>query len=163
MVILAALAVCLDQWTKYLVVQNVPLHSTVEAIPGLFHITYYQNTGAAWSMLEGQTWFFMIMVVIFLVLVVLAVWKKWISSKFELLCVAGIAGGAIGNFIDRLFIGSVTDMICLDFISFPIFNVADSFITVCCILLAIYVIFFDRKKKTVNDAETETTNTNEPS
>ena len=58
MTLFTALVVGLDQWTKYLVVENIPLFGRMDAIPGLFHLTYVQNTGAAWSLFEGMQWLF---------------------------------------------------------------------------------------------------------
>ena len=104
-------------------------------------------------MLGGQMWLFLLVMVVFLALLVIAIRKKWLTKKFELLCLAAIAGGGIGNMIDRLRFGRVTDMIKLDFVEFPVFNVADCFITTGCVLLLIYILFFDRqKKKTDNEA-----------
>lgn len=87
------------------------------------------------------------MTLIFFAAVGWLIWKKYLSKKFELVCLAMIAGGAIGNLIDRIATGAVTDMIRLEFINFPVFNVADCFVTTGCILLILYVLFFDREKK----------------
>ena len=98
-------------------------------------------------MLEGKTWLFTLVMLVFLVTVVALVWKKVLTKPFELWCVAAIVGGGIGNLIDRLVRGSVTDMIGFSFWkAFPIFNVADCFITVGCAALLLYVLFFDRSK-----------------
>ena len=153
MAAVAAAVVGLDQWTKWLTVQNVPLYAEGKSILGVFSITHIENNGGAWGMLGGQMWLFLLVMVVFLALLVIAVWKKWLTKKFELLCLAAIAGGGIGNMIDRLRFGRVTDMIKLDFVEFPVFNVADCFITTGCVLLLIYILFFDRqKKKTDNEA-----------
>ena len=147
----AAAVVGLDQLVKALVIANIPLGEDGPNILGIFQITHLENSGAAWSMMEGQTWLFILILAVFLAILVIAVWKKWVDKKFELVCLAMIAGGGIGNAIDRIFRGGkVTDMIDFAFWrSFPTFNVADSFITVGCILLVIYILFFDfrRKKK----------------
>lgn len=143
----AAAIVALDQWTKWLTVQNVALHEAIPAIEGLFHITHTKNTGAAWGMLSGHTWLFILIMVAFLGVFVVILWKKLLTKKFELWCLAAIAGGGIGNMIDRILHGEVTDMICVDFMQFPVFNVADCFITVGCILLVVYVLLFDRDEK----------------
>lgn len=140
----------LDQWTKWLTVRHIPVadgQTVVKAIPGLFHITHIKNTGAAWSLLEGQTWLFVLVTLIFFAAVGWLIRKKYLTKKFELVCLAMIAGGAIGNLIDRIAAGAVTDMIRLEFINFPVFNVADCFVTTGCILLILYVLFFDREKK----------------
>ena len=144
----AALIVGLDQWTKYLIIENVPLHTDLDSVLGVFHITHTKNTGAAWGMLEGQTWLFVVVMVLFIAFIVLVIWRKWVTKKFELVCLAAILGGGLGNMIDRIFRdGVVTDMIEFDFIKFPVFNVADCFITLGCAALLIYILFFDRRKE----------------
>ena len=153
MAAVAAAVVGLDQWTKWLTVQNIPLYAEGKSILGIFSITHIENNGGAWGMLGGQMWLFLLVMVVFLALLVIAIRKKWLTKKFELLCLAAIAGGGIGNMIDRLRFGRVTDMIKLDFVEFPVFNVADCFITTGCVLLLIYILLFDRqKKKTDNEA-----------
>ena len=102
---LAAVIVGLDQWTKWLTVTHIPStngSAVVKAIPGFFHITHIKNTGAAWSMLEGQTWLFVLVTVAFFAIVGVLIWKKVLQKKFELVCLAMIAGGALGNLIDRV-------------------------------------------------------------
>ena len=134
-----------DQITKLLVVQQIPLFSQVEVIPGLFHLTYVQNTGAAFSALEGMQWLF---VVVFLVFTVAVVWdyvkKSMPFTKLERWCIAAVYAGGLGNMIDRLRLGYVVDMIEVEFIRFPVFNVADCFITCGCILLIAHLIFCNR-------------------
>lgn len=105
---LAAVIVGLDQWTKWLTVTHIPStngSAVVRAIPGFFHITHIKNTGAAWSMLEGQTWLFMLVTAVFFVILGVLIWKKVLQKKFELVCLAMIAGGALGNLIDRVVSG----------------------------------------------------------
>lgn len=138
--------VAADQVTKLLTVQNIPLHGSMDAIPGLFHLTYYQNEGAAWSMMEGMRWLFVAVFVVLTAAVLFEYFKKPMPfSKFERWCIAAVYGGALGNVIDRVRLGYVVDMIATDFIDFPIFNVADCFITCGCILLAVHLIFFNKK------------------
>lgn len=144
-----AAIVGLDQWTKWLTIVHIPENTIGERILGLFRLAHHRNTGAAWSMLEGQTWFFLGVLLVFLLILGFMLWKKWLSKKPELLCLAAIVGGAIGNAIDRLFRnGEVVDMIKFDFwMDFPTFNVADIFITLGCAGLMIYILFFDKEKK----------------
>lgn len=140
----AAAIVALDQWTKWLVRRDLPLYASKDSILGIFHITHVENTGGAWSMFSGQLWLFIGVMAIFVALIVVLIWKQWLKKPFEWWCLAAILGGGIGNLIDRLANGRVTDMICLDFVNFPVFNVADCFITVGCFALIVYVIFLDR-------------------
>ena len=145
MALFAALIVAADQVTKYLVVANIPLYPRVPAIPGLIHWTYVQNTGAAFSSFEGMRWLF---VVIFAVFTGLIIWefskKRWPLTMFERWCITAIYAGGLGNIIDRVRLGYVVDMIETEFISFPVFNVADCFITCGCAALLIHLIFFNK-------------------
>ena len=131
-----------DQVTKFLVVQNIPLHTDVQAIPGLFHLTYVQNTGAAFSSMEGMRWGFVAIFVVLTVLILIEYRKKSMPFRpFERWCIAAIYGGGLGNVIDRIFLGYVVDMIEVDFMHFAVFNVADIFITCGCIALIISLFF----------------------
>ena len=146
--VIAAAIVGLDQWTKALTLAADRAGSLPsESILGIFHITHTENDGAIWGILGGQTWLFILIMVLFLAVLGVMIWRKWLTKKFEWICLAAIAGGGIGNMIDRLVSGSVTDMIKFDFVEFPVFNVADCFITVGCAALLIYILFFDREKK----------------
>ena len=144
-----AFGIALDQLTKWLVIRHIPLRGDGGSILGLFDLTHSKNTGAAWSMMEGQTWLFVLVLVAFLAILAFCVWKKWINKRFEIVCLVAIASGGIGNGIDRIFRnGEVTDMIKFSFWrSFPTFNIADCFITLGCAALIVYVLFFDKEKK----------------
>ena len=146
MALMALGIVAIDQYTKYLTVANIPLGGHVDAIPGLFNFTYVQNTGAAWSSFEGMIWLF---VLIFVVFTAAIIWefskKRWGFTNFERWLIIAIYGGGLGNMIDRIRMGYVVDMIHLDFMNFPVFNVADCFITCGCIALIVHLIFFNKK------------------
>ena len=135
-----------DQVTKYLTVANIPLYSDMDFIPGLVNLTYVRNTGAAFSAFQGMQWLFML---IFLVFTVLWIWeyrkKSMPFSSFERWCIAAIDGGGLGNMIDRVRLGYVVDMIETTFIDFPVFNVADIFITCGCIAMMLHLIFFNKE------------------
>lgn len=143
--ILTTFLVIIDQITKYLTVQNIELGEVVEFIPNIVSLTYIRNTGAAFSILEGQMWFFYIVTTI--VIAVLIYYMYTEARKDRLLggLLALILAGGIGNFIDRLVLQYVVDMIKLEFMEFAIFNVADSYLTVGVILLFIYTIYQERK------------------
>jgi len=148
MVAVIAAAVGLDQWVKWLTIQHIPENTVLEEpILGLFRLAHHRNTGAAWSMLEGQTWFFLLVLGLFLVVLILMIRKKWFTKKAELLAFDVILGGALGNAVDRIFrSGEVVDMIKFHFwMDFPTFNVADICITLGCAFLMVYVIFFDKE------------------
>ncbi len=143
-----AVAIGLDQLVKWLTIQYIPENTVLEEpILGLFRLAHHRNTGAAWSMLEGQTWFFLLTLAVFIVILAIMIHKKWFNKKAELFALAAILGGALGNAIDRIFRGGeVVDMIKFHFwMDFPTFNVADICITLGCAFLVIYVIFFDKE------------------
>lgn len=135
-----------DQWTKYLVVANIPLYEHVNAIPGVFHFTYVRNTGAAFSSLSGMRWLFVVIFLLLTVAVVYEYFKKPMPfSKFERWCIAAVYAGGLGNIIDRVWLGYVVDMIELDFMDFAVFNVADCFICCGAAGLMVSLIFFNKK------------------
>ena len=141
----AAVIVAADQLSKLWVVANIPLHTRVDAIDGLFHLTYVQNTGAAFSSFQGQRWLFALVFLLFTAAIIWEFSKKRMGfSNFERWCIAAVFAGGLGNMIDRLRLGYVVDMIAVEFISFPVFNVADCFITCGCIALMVSLIFFNK-------------------
>ena len=143
---LMALGITLaDQVTKYLTVANIPLFQKVDVLDGLFHLTYVQNTGAAFSSFEGMMWLFALIFGLFTAAIVWEFWKKAMGfTNFERWCIVAIWAGGLGNMIDRLRLGYVVDMVYLDFIRFPVFNVADIFITCGCFILLVHLVFFNR-------------------
>lgn len=119
-----------------------------DTIPNFFSFYYTENTGAAWSMFSGST-IALIVVSIFIILLIV-VYGVFTKSKSPLLHVSLglILGGAIGNLIDRIFLGYVRDFIKLEFINFPIFNTADCFLTVGVVCLVVfYLIEFIKEVK----------------
>ena len=145
MAVFAVLIVVADQLTKWLVVANIPLHGHVQAIEGLFHLTYTQNTGAAFSSFQGMQWLFAVVFALFAAGIIWEFSKKRMPfTTFERWCIVAVFAGGLGNMIDRLRLGYVVDMIATDFIDFPIFNVADCFITCGCIVLMLHLVFFNK-------------------
>ena len=142
----AAGIVVADQVTKYLTVANISLYQDVDFLPGVLNLTYVQNTGAAFSSFEGQQWLFAL---IFAVFTVLIFWEFKHNTmgfnKFERWCIVAVYGGGLGNMIDRLRLGYVVDMIETTFMEFPVFNVADIFITCGCILLMVSLFFCNKE------------------
>ena len=152
--IFVALIVLADQVTKFLTVSNIALWDAVPFIPGLLQLTYVQNTGAAFSSFEGQQWLFAVIFAVFTGLIIWEYRKNTMGFKpFERWCIAAIYGGGLGNMIDRVRMGYVVDMIETTFMEFPVFSVADCFITCGCILLMVHLVLFnkdfwkDEKKK----------------
>jgi len=134
-----------DQLSKFLVVANIPLGGEVPFLPGLLQLTYVQNTGAAFSSFEGQQWLFALIFLIFTVLILWEYRKKAMGFvPLERWCIAAIYAGGLGNMVDRIRLGYVVDMLETTFISFPVFNVADCFITCGCIFLLVHLWLFHK-------------------
>jgi len=147
--IIALLIIILDQWTKWLIVARMELRESIPIIEGFFSITSHRNSGAAWGILQDQMIFFYIVTVIVVIGIIYMLHKQGKDSPLFAVSLSFIFGGAIGNFIDRLFRQEVVDF--LDFTiftyDFPIFNVADSALTVGVILAIIFVFLDERKTK----------------
>ena len=133
----AVMLILLDQLSKQWIVNHIPLNAIRKCVPGIFSLTYLRNYGAAFSILQNQQWFF---TVITLTVVGAACYYfiKNINGNFWFLFgLLLIISGGIGNFIDRLRLSYVVDMVHLDFMNFAIFNVADSYLTVGVVILFI--------------------------
>lgn len=142
--LIAAAVIVFDRIIKKLVVSNMVPWETIPVIEDIFHFTYVQNRGAAFSMWQEQ-WIILIgfplaAIAAGLILIYLKR-KKW--DKLMLTSVAFICGGGLGNLIDRMMLGYVVDL--FDFRVFPVFNIADIFICVGCGLMILDVLFFERK------------------
>ncbi|QBP18542.1 signal peptidase II [Acetilactobacillus jinshanensis] len=129
-----------DQFSKFWIVNNIKTLSEHEFIPDFLSITNVKNTGAAWSMFTGSRGFFVIIGIVAIAIAGYYLWKCRYDFGYETAITLFIAG-ACGNLISRIVHGYVIDMIQTDFINFPIFNVADSALTVGVILLMILIGF----------------------
>lgn len=137
---LCAAVVTLDQISKRLVLQYLSPIGDFPLWEGVFHLTYVENPGAAWGMLRDAPWVFMIASTVAIVAIVIAVlvWRE--MPRIAAVSLALIAGGGIGNMIDRVTRGSVVDFLYVKLIRFPVFNIADSFVCIGVFLLAFYLI-----------------------
>ena len=134
------LLILLDQAVKGYVVKEIPLGGMRRFIPKVVSLTYLKNSGAAFSMLENQQWFFTIITLIAMGAAFVYLYRHIKGSIWILLGLTLIISGGIGNFIDRLRQGFVVDMFHLDFMNFAIFNVADIYLTIGVGLLLIYLL-----------------------
>lgn len=123
--VLVVALVVLDQVVKFLVRANIPLGGDVPFLPHILHLTYVQNTGAAFSLLEEHTWILTIVSLVVSVLLVVLLVKKVFPRPFAMAALSMVLAGAVGNLIDRALLGYVTDMFETLFMRFAVFNVAD--------------------------------------
>ncbi|HEY2420498.1 MAG TPA: signal peptidase II [Neobacillus sp.] len=147
--LIALFVILLDQTTKWLIVSRMNYGDSITIIDKFFYITSHRNSGAAWGILQGQMWLFYVITLIVIVAIIYYIQKaakgKWllgVSLSFML-------GGAIGNFIDRVFRKEVVDFIHTYIFgyNFPVFNIADSALVIGVILLMIQMLFDERGTK----------------
>ena len=141
--VLIAAFIALDQITKYFAVVKLKDKPSFKLIEGVFELHYLENRGAAFGMLQGQKLFFVCITILILAAIVYVFIKLPCEKKYNKMNIALvlIASGAIGNFIDRIAHNYVIDFLYFSLINFPIFNVADIYVTLSAIYLAILLLF----------------------
>ena len=149
-----AIAFSLDQLTKRWVLSNIPAGSRRPFIPGMLDLFHVQNDGAAFSIGSGRPLFFAALTAVVVLGMVYAVMREK-NLPYPLIAILGlVAGGGIGNGLERVAHGSVTDFLATTFMNFAIFNVADIFVTCGIIAACIYWFIWDSKKRAgKNDSE----------
>ena len=137
-VIILILTIC-DQLLKSWVASSIVLGGSKQLIPGIIELTNLRNSGAAWSIFEGQQTFFTIITIVAIIVIGYFIWQ-YRKNIPMLIGLSLIMAGTIGNFIDRLRQGYVVDMFEITFINFPIFNIADMCLTLGVIWLIICIL-----------------------
>lgn len=147
--LLAFVIVIIDQLTKLWVITNMELRESITVIENFFYITSHRNTGAAWGIFAGKMTFFYIVTAVVIVFICYYIQKFAKDSLLTGLALGLILGGAVGNFIDRLFRKEVVDFfdIYIGSYNYPIFNIADSALVVGVILVLIATILDERKQR----------------
>lgn len=173
-IIILAVIIALDLTSKYWIVnalgvtEHIQTKNDITFIKNFISFSYGENTGASFGIFKGKTTALIIVTAIALVVLIVYMFLNKKDNKFMRVCFIMILGGGLGNLFDRIFIGYVRDFIRFDFIKFPVFNIADSFITIGTIMLCIYVMFFSSKgvgntenpetvSETANGSEEDTT------
>jgi|GEM_PF-45140 len=141
--IIFTVLVFLDQLSKYWVKTDL-INRDVVLIPKVLKLQYHTNTGAVWGILTDKTLFLSIFTILILLLIIIFYFKIPRQKKYLALniIIVLIAAGAVGNLIDRIFLGYVIDFIYFELINFPLFNFADSYLVVSCIALFILTVFY---------------------
>ena len=142
-IVIITLLIALDQFTKTLAVAALKDKPAIKIIDRVFELSYLENRGAAFGMLQNQKVYFVIIAVLMCIVVCYMLIKMPLDSKYFILraCMVMIGAGAIGNLIDRLTLNYVVDFFYFVLINFPIFNVADIYVSVACVVLAIVILF----------------------
>ncbi|MCR5581952.1 MAG: signal peptidase II [Pseudobutyrivibrio sp.] len=142
--ILICVLIVLDQFSKAMAITHLMNKEDIVLIPGVLQLHYLENTGAAFSILEGKQVFFAILTPILLLALVYIMLKMPRVKKFSILnsIIIFLIAGAIGNYIDRILNNYVVDFIYFSLINFPVFNIADCYVTVAVFVLLVVVMFF---------------------
>ena len=152
--VIAALLVILDQATKFYIRATMAVGATKVLIPNWLGLNYVQNTGAAFSLFSQHTWLLTLLSGVVSVVLVICLGKRVLPHWSGMLALALLLGGAVGNFIDRLLFGFVTDMFATTFVNFAVFNVADVGVVLGGVLLCLHlIVFFGREGKKEPDKE----------
>lgn len=152
--IVLVVSIVSDQLTKLWAINVLKDGSSIKIIGDFLRFTYAENRGAAFSILQNQRTFFIITTTIMLIVLAYIYFKTKNITKISKLSIGMIAGGAIGNFIDRVRFGFVVDFIDVrfgSFYNFPIFNIADSFVVCGTILMIILILFNKFEKSDINE------------
>ncbi|MGL4606088.1 MAG: signal peptidase II [Eubacteriaceae bacterium] len=138
--------VFLDQYSKYLVLTHLTPIGSFQLLPGIFHLTYAENRGAAFSLFSNMQFFLISITFIFAILLSVILYKSPKKREYlwENISIAVIIGGALGNLIDRLRLDFVVDFLDFHLINFAIFNFADCFV-VCGSISLILSLIFNKK------------------
>ncbi|MDO4174482.1 MAG: signal peptidase II [Eubacteriales bacterium] len=146
-VLAVVMMVLVDQAVKYWAVTMLAPVGTIPLLPGILQLTYVENRGAAFSILENQIWFFVILAFAILCGIVYVLRTGRIQTTLGKVALLIIAAGAMGNAIDRMFRHYVVDMIETVFITFPVFNIADIYVCVGVALFAVYYLFIHKDEE----------------
>ncbi|AVL78487.1 MULTISPECIES: signal peptidase II [Staphylococcus] len=132
----------LDQITKFIITKTMQIGDSFEVIPNFLSITSHRNNGAAWGILSGKMAFFYIITVIILIILIVFFIKEAKHNLLMQIAISLLFAGALGNFIDRVLNGEVVDFVDTYIFSynFPIFNVADSSLTIGVVLVIIALL-----------------------
>lgn len=142
------LLLILDQFTKYLATTYLKGGRSIILIKGVFQLHYLENRGAAFGMMQGMKPWFVVGTVLLLAVMIFIYWKSPMEKKFKWarLITVILAAGAIGNLVDRLRLDYVVDFLYFELINFPIFNVADVYVS-CGMVFLVLVCFFYYKEE----------------
>ena len=147
---ISACAVGLDQFAKALARSYLKPGGGAKDIPlikGVFSLSYVENPGMAFGFLKDARWLFISLSIAVTLVIIWAVARLNPRKTWFMLGLSFVLGGAVGNLIDRVFSGYVVDFFYFRLINFPVFNLADSFVTAGAVMLGIYFVFFERNKR----------------
>lgn len=159
MIYILAVVLCVtaDQAMKLWTVANLGLHESMPLVPGIVELYYIQNTGGGFSILTGHTWILAALTVVLMAVLAALLVRKVFTHPLAVWTLVLIIGGGLGNLIDRVRLGYVVDMFNLQFMRYPVFNIADIFVVCGAIGFAIYYLLLHDKVIAGKQTKTEET------
>ena len=152
-VLAIALCVAADQAVKLYVTAHLALYETAPLLPGFVELFYIRNTGGGFSILEGQTWLLTLVTALLMAGIAVLLVKKIFPHPLAMWTLTLILGGGLGNLIDRVRLGYVVDMFNFQFMSYPVFNLADVLVVGGTIGFAAYYLLLHDKVQAKKEAE----------
>lgn len=149
------LCIAADQAVKYYVVTHLALYESAPLLPGIVELLHIQNTGGGFSILSGHTWALTVLTAALMAGIGYVMVKKLFPHPLAMWTLAAILGGGLGNLIDRVRLGYVVDMFNFQFMSYPVFNVADILVMCGTIGFAAYYLFLHDREKPEETKEPE--------
>ena len=149
------LCIAADQAVKYYVVTHLALYESAPLLPGIVELLHIQNTGGGFSILSGHTWALTVLTAALMAGIGYVMVKKLLPHPLAMWTLAAILGGGLGNLIDRVRLGYVVDMFNFQFMSYPVFNVADILVVCGTIGFAAYYLFLHDREKPEETKEPE--------
>lgn len=141
--------IIMDQITKLLAIEHLKGQPSIPVIKNVFCLQYLENKGAAFGMMQNQQIFFVVVGILLLGITAFVYLRMPCNRRFTLMriCLVMVAAGAIGNMIDRVVYGYVVDFLYFELIDFPIFNVADIYVTVAAFGLVLLIMFYYKEEE----------------
>ena len=150
-----AALVAVDQMVKFWTISVLKDIGTIPLIPDVFQLTYVENRGAAFSILQNQQWLFILIAVAFLIGIAVVLRRGYVQTMLGKFALLLVCAGAIGNVLDRIFRHFVVDMLYFSLIDFPVFNVADIYVCVGVALFCFYLLFQHKDKEEPSEKENQ--------
>ncbi len=147
-IVIAAVLLALDQYTKYLAINHLKNRPALVLIDGVLELQYLENRGSAFGMLQNQKFIILFVGIVFLAVIIFFLFRLPLQKKYNIvhILLSVVIAGGIGNMVDRFRFDYVVDFISFVLINYPIFNVADCYIVVAMIILFLLFVFVFKEK-----------------
>ncbi|MCI9320642.1 MAG: signal peptidase II [Lachnospiraceae bacterium] len=147
-IVIAAVLLALDQYTKYLAINHLKNRPALVLIDGVLELQYLENRGSAFGMLQNQKFIILFVGIVFLAVIIFFLFRMPLQKKYNIvhILLSVVIAGGIGNMVDRFRFDYVVDFISFVLINYPIFNVADCYIVVAMIILFLLFVFVFKEK-----------------